>query len=117
LVDLLEGVNGAQCEKITALYYLSECHNVWSGKSNDFPFSDSSSMVISESVLRYSGIEEVLALYYEWHFINPHKESNIYVDRVSENKETLFDVVNIKPGLFGINVDLKKLLRFFQKKG
>lgn len=120
---LLDGINADKNEMLDALYYLSEAHHVWSGKSIGFPYAKNSSMAISESVLRHKGIEEVLAQYYEWHFISPKNKSTNLVDSINEdslgkNQEniSLIDTVNIKPGFFGISVDIKKLFSFFYSK-
>jgi len=68
-----------------ALYYMFQAHDVWSGKSNGFPYSDDSSFCISESVLKRDNFLEVLTDYYRWHLINPQRN-------LSQNKlDCLFE--------------------------
>lgn len=97
---LLEGVSGIHEEKLEALYYLSECHDVWSGKSTGFPFVENSELVISESVLRHENISEILVQFFEWHFINPKHES------IDLNKNLFEEQDNEKEGFFVIDANV-----------
>lgn len=80
---LIEGISGGKTELHEALYYLSESHNVWSGKSIDFPYAKDSYLCIAEGVLRQESIAEILSQYYEWHYINPKK----IVEELSESDQ------------------------------
>lgn len=70
---LILGLDGKGSELLEALYYLAESHNIWSGKSNNFPYGEESFLEISEGVLRSDSIADILAQYYEWHYVNPKK--------------------------------------------
>lgn len=113
---LLDGINGEKNETLEALYYLSEGHHVWSGKTTGFPYSENSTLVISESVLRHKGFDEILAEYFEWHFINPQNESNSWVKQFnvedSKQSEGFFGSSGINgiPEWYGYLDDAKKAL-------
>lgn len=80
---LLQDIHGDKNEVLDAFYYLSEAHHVWSGKTIGFPYAEDCTLAISESVLRHEGVDEILAEYFEWHFINPQNESNTWTEQFS----------------------------------
>ncbi|MBU2987344.1 DUF4145 domain-containing protein [Saccharophagus degradans] len=57
-----------------SLYYISESHGTYSGKTTGFPYKKNSTLCISESVLAKKSIGKVLSEYYEWHFVNPKSQ-------------------------------------------
>jgi hypothetical protein len=74
-IDTLCGAVSGHKNKINeALYYISESHGVYSGKSTGFPYTENSTLCISESVLSIKSIGRVLSEYYEWHFVNPKSQ-------------------------------------------
>lgn len=84
---ILDDIHGDYEEKLEALFYLSEGHDVWSGKTIDFPYAENSTLVISESVLRHRDYMEVLGQYFEWHFINPKNEATNFHQILSSDKK------------------------------
>lgn len=71
-IDTLCGtVSGSKNLINEALYYISETHGIYSGMTTGFPYTQNSTLCISESVLSKKSIGRVLSEYYEWHFVNP----------------------------------------------
>lgn len=77
-----------------ALYYISESHGIYSGMTTGFPYTENSTLCISESVLSKKSIGRVLSEYYEWHFVNPKSQidslENFFPSGV-ENKSFFFE--------------------------
>ena len=62
-------------ELLEALYYLSEVNGVWSGKSNNFPYAEGSTMCIAESVLRNDFMGDIIMKYFDTRYANPNSAS------------------------------------------
>lgn len=74
-IDTLCGsVSGRKNLINEALYYISESHGIYSGMTIGFPYTEKSTLCISESVLSKKSIGRVLSEYYEWHFVNPKNQ-------------------------------------------
>lgn len=71
---LVGDIEGDRELLLDALYYLTESHDIWSGKSIGFPYSGENSLCLSESSLSHNNIGDILGKYYEWHFLNPVKQ-------------------------------------------
>jgi len=71
---LCDSISGDKKLIYEALYYLSQSHGVYSGMAVGFPYSENSTLCISESVLSLKSIGQVLSQYYEWHFVNPKNQ-------------------------------------------
>lgn len=93
-----------------ALYYMFNTHDVWCGKSNDFPYDDDSSFCISESVIRRKDFIDVLEDYYRWHLINP--QTNLSEDKL----DCLFKEGNLSRNR-NFSDSSKKYPEWFQELG
>jgi hypothetical protein len=82
------------------LSYMVQSHDIWCGLSNDFPVEESSSICISEQVLRHESFGEILSQFYEWHIINPHKSAEALLPNLEENRFTsdgFFTLADLTP--------------------
>lgn len=104
---LLDGVNGEKKELLEGLYYFSELHGTWSGRSIGFPYSDSSYLSLSESLLKYENISDIISQHYDIRYKNNNMKSSFY---------SLMDAINIKPTAFGVSIDVKKIFISLFKK-
>ena len=68
---LIEGIEGEEGDLLDVLYYMSELGQVWSGKSNGFPYGEECTLSISESVLRNEQIGDQIIDYFDMYYINP----------------------------------------------
>jgi len=98
-----------------SLYYISESHGIYSGKTIGFPYTENSTLCISESVLAKKSIGKVLAEYYEWHFVNPKSQVATLesFDSSSTENRSIFFRENTsvgKPGWYEFLGDTKKAL-------
>lgn len=75
LSEICDGLNLEPNIVRDALSYMIQSHGIWSGRSNDFPVAEDSTVCISENVLRHEDFGEILSQFYEWHIINPHKSA------------------------------------------
>jgi hypothetical protein len=50
--------------------YMSDAHGWCGGWSNEFPFGNDATFVISEGVLAHAEFSELISQMYEWHFVN-----------------------------------------------
>lgn len=69
---LIDGIDGYDIEKkedkeelFEALYYLSELSGIWSGKTNNFPYAEESTMCISENVLENETMGDIIMRFYQ----------------------------------------------------
>lgn len=98
-----------------ALYYLSSSHGIYSGMTIGFPYVQNSTMCISESILSKETIGQVLSEYYEWHFVNPKNQINMFESFELSNVEnkTVFFSENTsagKPSWYDCLCDTQKAL-------
>jgi hypothetical protein len=75
LSKVLESVVADRKDSLEALFYIVDAHGVWSGLSIGFPYGDSPTIGIAESVLRKEDFGSVLSEFYQWHFVNPKKRA------------------------------------------
>jgi hypothetical protein len=79
LPEIIATISGDPSDIREALYYLTvDSSGVYSGLSNNFPYSDDPKMGISESVLRHPDFGSVLSEFYEWNFVNPQSRASAW---------------------------------------
>lgn len=109
-IDTLCGsVSGSKNLINEALYYISESHGIYSGMTTGFPYTQNSTLCISESVLSKKSIGRVLSEYYEWHFVNPKSQiaslesfdpsgvengSIFFTEKTSAGKPDWYELIN-----------------------
>ncbi|MEW8348461.1 MAG: DUF4145 domain-containing protein [Candidatus Thiodiazotropha taylori] len=71
---LIGSVSGRKDLTNEALYYISQSHGIYSEMTTGFPYTENSTLCISESVLSKKSIGRVLSEYYEWHIVNPKNQ-------------------------------------------
>ena len=84
---LIEGVDEDKSILVEVLFYMSELGQIWSGKTNDFPYGENSTMSISEDVLRNDSIGDQVMRYFDMHFINPISSSPFNYSAYLEENE------------------------------
>ncbi len=87
---LVDGIKGSGAQLLDALYYLTESHSVWSGKTIGFPYRENSTLCISEGVLKYANVGELLSQFYEWHYVNPSRAVSNWLDDLKSQKASVF---------------------------
>ncbi len=105
---------------VETFLYMDDAHGWSCGHSlpfpfgEDFPNDEGAKIITCETLLRYSTFGEIITQFYKWHFINPQKESDSWVQEIiSENKRTsigFFDRENGIPGWYKNIDDTKKAL-------
>lgn len=112
---LCDSVVGDKRQFHEALYYLSASHGIYSGMTTGFPYTQESTLSISESVLSKKSIAQVLSEYYEWHFVNPKNQiaSLDNFDVAEMQDESIFfrrNLSSTKPDWYDFLDDTQKAL-------
>jgi hypothetical protein len=65
-------------------------------------------VITCENFLANKSIDEIINTYYKWRFLNETNNS-LYSE--------LLESADIKPGIFGFSIDIKRVLKAIFKKG
>lgn len=63
---------------ITALYQLSQCHDVFSGRNNDFPFKSGTTVMLSEKLLTRKRLDDCFDEFYGWNLASQNSPDTNY---------------------------------------
>jgi hypothetical protein len=108
ITEIADDLGANLIEVTESFLYMRDGHGWFCGCSLTFPFGEGATVTTCENFLAYKSIDEIINTYYKWHFLT--ETNNSFYSELLESTD-------IKPGIFGFSIDIKRVLKAIFKKG